>query len=239
RWRTVSTAPPPLAADPNDGLKRLKMAAMRRLAPELLITAKTQRWNPEEFLRTLVEAEITARDESNARTRMRQAAFPVIKTLNQFDVTSSSIPKPTFDYLASLEWIRAAENTTLIGPAGTGKSHVLVAFGVAAVEAGHRVRYFTAAELVETLYRALADNSVGRVIDTLLRNELIIIDELGFAPLDDTGAQLLFRFVAAAYEQRALGIGSHWPFDQWGRFLPEHTTAVSLLDNSSCITPSS
>src|SRR5205823_10651723 len=84
----------PLAADLNDGLKRLKMAAMRRLAPELLITAKTQRWNPEEFLRTLVEAEITARDESNARTRMRQAAFPVIKTLNQFDVTSSSIPKP-------------------------------------------------------------------------------------------------------------------------------------------------
>ncbi len=90
----MSTAPPPLAADLNDGLKRLKMAAMRRLAPELLITAKTQRWNPEEFLRTLVEAEITARDESNARTRMRQAAFPVIKTLNQFDVTSSSIPKP-------------------------------------------------------------------------------------------------------------------------------------------------
>jgi len=226
----MSTAPPPLAADLNDGLKRLKMAAMRRLAPELLITAKTQRWNPEEFLRTLVEAEITARDESNARTRMRQAAFPVIKTLNQFDVTSSSIPKPTFDYLASLEWIRAAENTTLIGPAGTGKSHVLVALGVAAVEAGHRVRYFTAAELVETLYRALADNSVGRVIENLLRHDLILCDELGFAPLDDTGAQLLFRFVAAAYERRALGIGSHWPFESWGRFLPEHTTAVSLLD---------
>ena len=114
--------------------------------------------------------------------------------------------------------------------AGTGKSHLLVALGVAAVNAGHRVRYFTAAELVETLYRGLADNSVGRIIATLLRNDLIIIDEAGFAPLDDTGAQLLFRFVAAAYEQRALGIGSHRPFDQWGRFLPEHTTAVSLLD---------
>jgi DNA replication protein DnaC len=98
------------------------------------------------------------------------------------------------------------------------------------VAAGHRVRYFTAAELVETLYRGLADNSVGRVIDTLLRNNLVIVDELGFAPLDDTGAQLLFRFVAAGYEQRALGIGSHWPFESWGRFLPEHTTAVSMLD---------
>jgi DNA replication protein DnaC len=221
---------PPLAPDLTDGLRRLKMAAMRRIAPELLVTAKTQRWSPEEFLRTLVEAEISARDESNARTRRRLAAFPVTKTLDQFDVAASSIPKPTFDYLASLEWIRAAENTCLIGPAGTGKSHVLVAIGVAAVEAGHRVRYFTAADLVDTLYRGLADNSVGRVIDTLLRHDLIICDELGFAPLDDTGAQLLFRFVAAAYERRSLGIGSHWPFESWGRFLPEHTTAVSMLD---------
>ena len=167
---------PPLPADLAAGLKRLKMAAMRRLAPELLVTAKTQRWNPEEFLRTLVEAEITARDESNARTRMRLAAFPVAKTLEEFQLAASSVPKPTFDYLASLEWVRAAENACLIGPAGTGKSHLLVALGVAAVQAGHRVRYFTAAELVETLYRGLADKSVGRVVDTLLRNELIIVD---------------------------------------------------------------
>ena len=134
------------------------------------------------------------------------------------------------DYLASLEWITAAENLCLVGPAGTGKSHVLVALGVAAVRAGHKVRYFTAADLADTLYRGLADNSVGKVIDILLRNDLLLVDEVGFAPLDDTGAQLLFRFVSAAYERRSLGIASHWPFDQWGRFLPEHTTAVSLLD---------
>ena len=226
----MSAPTPALPPDLVDGLRRLKLAAMRRLAPELLITAKTQRWAPEELLRTLVEAEITARAASNARIRTKAAAFPVIKTLDEFDVAASSIPRATFDYLASLEWIRARENLCLVGPAGTGKSHTLIALGVAAVEAGHRVRYFTAAELVETLYRGLADNSVGRLIDTLLRNDLILVDELGFAPLDDTGAQLLFRFVAAAYERRALGIGSHWPFDQWGRFLPEHTTAVSLLD---------
>ena len=226
----MSTAPPPLAADLTTGLRRLKLAAIRRLAPELLVTARTQRWDPEEFLRTLIEAEITARDESNARTRMRSAAFPVLKTLAEFDVAASSIPRPTFDYLASLEWIRAAENYCAVGPAGTGKSHSLVAFGVAAVTAGRKVRYFTAAELVETLYRGLADNSVGRVIDQTLRAELVIVDEIGFAPLDDTGAQLLFRFVAAAYERIALGVASHWPFDQWGRFLPEHTAAMSLLD---------
>jgi DNA replication protein DnaC len=226
----MSTTPPALPADLADGLRRLKLAAMRCLAPELLVTAKTQRWAPEEFLRTLIEAELAARDASNARTRLKAAAFPVTKALDEFDVATSSIPQATFDYLASLEWVGAQENLCLVGPAGTGKSHMLIALGVAAVQAGHRVRYFTAADLVDTLYRGLADNSVGRVIETLLRADLVIVDELGFAPLDDTGAQLLFRLVAAAYERRALGIGSHWPFDQWGRFLPEHTTAVSLLD---------
>ncbi|HZU72098.1 MAG TPA: IS21-like element helper ATPase IstB [Acidimicrobiales bacterium] len=225
------TAPAPaLAPDLAAGLRRLKLATMRALAPELLVTAKTQRWVPEELLRTLVEAEIAARDASNARARLKAANFPVRKTLEDFDVSVSSIPSATFDYLASLEWIRAAECPVLVGPAGTGKSHMLVALGHAAVDAGHRVRYFSAAELVEALYRGLADNSVGKVIESILRAELVIVDELGFAPLDDTGAQLLFRFVAAAYERRSLGVASHWPFDQWGRFLPEHTTAASLLD---------
>jgi DNA replication protein DnaC len=225
------TAPtPPLAADLTAGLRRLKLSAMRNVAPDLLLTAKTQRWAPEDFLRTLIEAEITSRDASNARARHKAANFPVAKRLDEFNLKVSSIPQATFDYLASLEWIRSAENPVLVGPAGTGKSHVLVALGHAAVDAGHRVRYFSAAELVDTLYRGLADNSVGRVIENILRAELVIIDELGFAPLDSNGAQLLFRFVAAAYERRSLGIASHWPFEEWGRFLPEHTTAASMLD---------
>jgi DNA replication protein DnaC len=116
----TATAPPPLPADLTEGLKRLKLSAMRSLAPELLITAKTQRWKPEEFLRTLIEAEIASRDASNARNRLRAAAFPVAKTLAEFDVAASSVPPATFDYLASLEWVRAAENLCLIGPAGIG-----------------------------------------------------------------------------------------------------------------------
>jgi DNA replication protein DnaC len=226
----VTASPPPLAADLEAGLKRLKLAAVRRVAPEVLQTATTQRWKPEELLRSLVETEIAARDEANRRRRHRAATFPVVKTFDGFDVTASSVPQATVDYLAGLEWVRAPENLCLVGPAGTGKSHLLLAAGHAAVEAGHRVRYLSAAELVETLYRGLADNSVGRTIDTLLRNDVILVDEVGFAPLDATGTQLLFRFVAAAYERRALGVASHWAFNDWGRFLPEHTTTASLLD---------
>ena len=226
----MSTTAPPLDADLTAGLRRLKLAAMRQLAPELLITAKTQRWTPEEVLRALVVAEIAARDASNERARIKAAAFPVLKTIEEFDLAASSIPAPTWAYLTSLEWVRARENVALIGPAGTGKSHTLIALGHAAVLAGHRVRYVTAADLVETLYRGLADNTVGKTIESLLRHDLLLVDEVGFAPLDDTGAQLLFRVIAAAYERRSLGIASHFSFEEWGRFLPEHTTAVSMLD---------
>ncbi len=226
----AAAAPAPLAADLEHGLRRLKLASMRRVAPEMLVTAKTQRWTPEELLRALVEVEIHARDASNTQLRTKQASFPTVKTVERFDLSASSIAPQTWAYLTSLECMSARENVTLIGPAGTGKSHALIALGHAAVDHGLRVRYFTAAELVENLYRGLADNSVGKVIETLLRHDLIVCDEVGFAPLDSTGSQLLFRFVAAAYERRSLAIASHWPFEEWGRSLPDHSTAVSLLD---------
>ncbi len=226
----MSVAAPALTPDLVAGLRRLKLARIRAIAPEVCQTAKTQRWAPDEFLRTLIEAEIAARDESNLRGRLNLAGFPMAKRLDDFKVQASSVPQPTFNYIAELEWIRGKENLCLVGPAGTGKSHLLIGVGHAAVESGLRVRYFTAADLVQTLYRGLADNSVGRVIDTVLRVDLVILDGLGFAPLDATGSQLFFRFIAAAYERRSLGIASHWPFDLWGRFLPDETTAVSMID---------
>jgi DNA replication protein DnaC len=226
----MSAPPAELAPDLVAGLKRVQLAHFRTVAAEVLQTATTQRWPPEQLLRTLLTTEIAGRDAANQAARLKAAGFPVTKTFDDFQVVVSSIPPATVDYVASLEWLRARENLCLIGPAGTGKSHLLLAAGRAAVLAGHKVKYLIAADLVETLYRGLADNTVGRVIEALLRHEAILVDELGFAPLDDVGTQLLFRFVAAAYERRSLGVASHWPFDQWGRFLPQQSTAASLLD---------
>lgn len=222
--------PPQFGSDLEAGLRRLKLAAIRRQGPDVLLTAKTQRWTPEETLRVLVDLEIAARDESNVRIRTATARFPMIKTLDEFNLAESSIPPPTHDYLVTLDWIRQADNLCLVGPAGTGKTHYLIALGRSAVETGYRVRYYTAIELVETLWRALADNTVGKTIEAICRHQLIIIDEIGFAPLDHTGCQLLFRLVSAAYEKRSLAIASHSPFEDWGRFLPDQPTAVSLLD---------
>lgn len=179
----MSAAAPALAPDLVAALKRLKLSRVRALAPEVLATAKIQRWAPEEALRTLVEAEIAGRDEANQANRLRLVGFPVTKTLEQFERAHSSIASPRLDYLASLEWIAGAENLGLIGPAGTGKSHLLVALGHAAVAEGKRVRYLAAAEPVEALYRGMADNSAGRVIDGLLRHDLVIVDESASRPL--------------------------------------------------------
>ncbi len=107
----AATTPAALSADLEHGLRRLKLASMRRVAPEMLVTAKTQRWTPEELLRALVEVEITARDASNTQLRTKQASFPTLKTVEQFDLSASSIPAPTWAYLTSLEWIGARENS--------------------------------------------------------------------------------------------------------------------------------
>ena len=209
------------ALDPQliQGLRRLKLRSVRQLAAEVCQTARTQRWRPEEVLRVLIDEECKSRDESNRRLRLKQAAFPVHKTLAGFDVVASSLTQATFDYLASL-----------VGPPGTGKSHIGVALGHAAVDAGYRVRFFRADALVEQLYRRLADNSVGRVIDSILRADLVVLDELGFSPLDAVAANHLFRLVAAAYETRSLILTSNWAFEQWTNFLPDAATATAILD---------
>ena len=191
----TATKPVPLAADLEHGLRRLKLASMRAVAPELLVTAKTQ---PDAG----GAGPVAGRDRDQRprrqqrRLRGKQAAFPTVKTVAGFDLAASSIPAQTWAYLCSPEWITAGEDVTLVGPAGTGKSHTLIALGHAAVQAGRKVRYFTAAELVENLYRGHADNSVGRLVENDLRNNLVIVDEVGFAPLDSTGSQLPFRYVA-------------------------------------------
>ena len=101
-------------------------------------------------MRTLIEAEITSRDASNAFNRLKVAAFPVTKTFDEFDVAASSVQPATLAYLSGLEWVRAKENLCLVRPAGTGKSHLLLAIGHQAITAGIKVRYFSAVELVET-----------------------------------------------------------------------------------------
>jgi DNA replication protein DnaC len=166
----------PLDPELEAGLRRLRLRGMREIAPELLATAKTQRWAPHELLATLVREEIASREASNARARLKAAGFPAPKTLDGFDLRSSQLPRATFEFLASLEWLQRKDNLCLAGPAGVGKSHLAQALGRAAVTAGYKVRFFQADQLIEALYRGLADNTVGKLIERLLRHDFIVID---------------------------------------------------------------
>ncbi len=131
----------PLDPELEAGLRRLRLRGMRELAPELLQTAKTQRWPPAELLGTLVREELASRDASNERARIKAAGFPAHKTLDGFDLKASQLPRPTFEFLASLEWLDRNDNLCLAGPAGIGKSH-LPKLGRAAITAGKKVRFF-------------------------------------------------------------------------------------------------
>ena len=204
---------------------------MRRLAPELLVTAKTQRWSPEEFLRTLVEAEIASRDESNARERLKAAGFPVTKTIDEFDLAASSVKPATFDYLA-LARVDHRHGRTCASSAPPGPARATCSSPSATPPSTPANGSATSPPPSSSRPSTAASPTTASAASSrhILRADLILIDEIGFAPLDDTGAQLFFRLVAGAYERRSLGIGSHWPFEDWGRFIPEHTTAVSLLD---------
>ena len=207
-------------------------------APEVLLTAKTQRWAPEETLRVLVEPEIAARDESNTRNRMTAARFPVDKTLDEFNLAESSIPQshPRLPVHPRLD--RAARQPL---PRRTRRHRQ--------DPLPHRARHGRRRRRAPgpLLHRRRAHRAPlprprrqhrRQEPSRPARNDLIIIDEIGFAPLDHTGCQLLFRLIAAAYERRSVAIASHWPFDHWGRFLPDHPTAVAS-STGSATTPTS
>lgn len=171
-------APSLIPTRPGDRIKTDRRDSLK-LARLLRSGDLTPVWIPDEEhegLRGLVRARADAKVDQLRAHHLKAAGFPVHKTLDEFKVAQSSVPQATFDYVASLEWIRATENLCLVGPAGTGKSHLLVAVGHAAVAAGLRVRYFVAADLVETLYRGMciirvkANTDSGRKRHSFRRN---------------------------------------------------------------------
>jgi DNA replication protein DnaC len=157
-------------------LRRMRLPYVRAAAPEVLATAKAQRWDPAEVLRVLLEEEVKGRDAATRRTRRKAAGFPTGKTFESWRGDESSIPDPTQSALRTLEWVGRAENLAMAGPSGTGKSHFVEALGHAVIDAGMRVAWFSLESLALTIGRAKVDASVGRVVARICRSELIVID---------------------------------------------------------------
>jgi DNA replication protein DnaC len=190
-------------------LKALRLPHMRRHAPDVLATAKAQRWEPAEAVRALLAEELAGRQASSINTRRAAAGFPTGKTFDTWDETVSSIPAPTQRSLATLEWIDRHENLVVCGPSGTGKSHLLEALGHAAIGHGCHVQWFSLEALGTLVHRHRADGTTTRAIKKLMRADLICIDDIGLLPVSNDTAEALYRVVDAAYENRSIALSSN------------------------------
>ena len=221
--------PPPLPPELAAILTRLRLPYIRRAAPEVCATARAQRWDPAEVLRVLLTEEAVGRDAATRAMRRRAAGFPSGKTLESWREQESAIPLGTQRALATLEWLTRAENLVLAGPSGTGKTHFVEGLAAAAIEAGHRVAWFSLESLTAALGRARVDGSVARVVGRICRSDLIVVDDIGMLPAGQEAAEAFYRVVDAAYERRSVAVTSNLHPSGFDTIMPK-TLATATVD---------
>ena len=226
---TPTPSAPPLDAELERLLKRMRLPYIRRAAPELLATAKAQRWDPTEVLKALLTEEVSGRDRSSLATRRERAGFPTGKTFAAWDPTLSSIPAPTQSALRTLEWIHRRENLVVCGPSGTGKTFLLEALGQQAVEAGLHVAWFSLEQLGALVRRHRADDTVTKAIGRILRADLIEVDDIGLLSVGADAAEGLYRLVDAAYEKCSVALSSNFHPAGFDELMPK-TLATATVD---------
>jgi DNA replication protein DnaC len=224
----TSTAPA-LPAELDALLRRMRLPYLRAAAPDVLATAKAQRWDPAEVLRVLIAEEVIGRDAATRAMRRKTANFPSGKTFATWRPAESSIPAPTQQALSTLEWIGRAENLAVAGPSGTGKSHFVEALANTAIEADLRVAWFTLETLAATIGRAKADGSVARTVARICRVDLIVVDDIGMLPVGQDAAEAFYRIVDAAYERRSLAVTSNIHPSGFDTIMPK-TLATATVD---------
>jgi DNA replication protein DnaC len=220
---------PPLDPELERLLRRMRLPYIRNAAPELLATAKAQRWDPAEVLKALLVEEVSGRDRSALATRRARAAFPTGKTFAAWDPELSSIPAPTQQALRTLEWVHRRENLIVCGPAGTGKTFLLEALGQQAVEAGLHVAWFSLESLGVLVRRHRADDTVTKAITRILRSDLVMVDDIGLLAVGTDAAEGLYRLVDAAYEKRSIAISSNLHPAGFDELMPK-TLATATVD---------
>jgi DNA replication protein DnaC len=211
--------------------RELKAPAAARALPKLADRARAEEWGYEKFAQALLSTEVSAREAHGGEGRIRSARFPARKTLEEFDFTfQRSVKKTVIEHLGQLDFLHAKENVIMLGPPGTGKTHLAIALGIRACLAGQRVIFKTATEWVALLADQQRQGRLDEELKRLERYPLLICDEVGYIPFDPHAANLMFMLVSRRYERASLIVTSNKPFGAWGEIFGDEITAAAMVD---------
>jgi DNA replication protein DnaC len=213
-------------------LAELKLPEIAKGYREVLDEAARKGSSMLEVLATLFGMEQAARQQRALQRRLREARLPKQKTVAEYDFNfPKRIPKAVILRLFDCDFIGRHDCAVLIGPTGTGKSHLLTALGYTAAERGYSVRHARVVDMINHLTTAQIKGVLGNTLRSYVRPSLLLLDELGYLPIDKRGADLLFQVVAARYEIGSIVLSTNRPFREWGTLLDtDNTLATALID---------